>query len=226
MDKDFGLIFIPLPAVGRRDMTRFSKRAAQILRHGVAKKLGLQDVPVRDFKKEFPDSLSAFLAGMVLGSDKVRFGIIIKAGGDPCALDHRDFQFLFDDKALSMQHLRAGFDRIENDIFSVRAIQGQSYKIDMDSNRPLPKNIKIVYHGTSASRLNSIETHGLTPGGRGLTGRPENYFSARSFKDVKPTGPGDMPGYRWTSEATIEVDVRIAESHGVEFYVTDSNAVL
>ena len=127
--------------------------------------MGVQDVPVRNFKREFPDTLSTFLAGMVLGSDKVRFGIIIKAGGDPCVLDHRDFQFLFDDRSLSVQHLRNGFDQIEDRIVSVRAIQGQSYKIDMDSNRPLPKNIKIVYHGTSASRLNSIESHGLTPGG-------------------------------------------------------------
>ena len=73
---------------------------------------------------------------------------------------------------------------------------------------------RTLYHGTRRDRMTGIEQHGLVPGGRGITGRPENYFSAKDFADIRPEGPGDIPGYRWTSEVTLAIDVAAARRGG------------
>jgi len=118
------------------------------------------------------------------------------------------FDFLSDDRSMARNLLTLGLRRILGCIKSTRAIEGHTFQIDLTQNQLLPNDVRYLYHGTELKHLSFIEPLGLIPGGGGLTERPENYFSARAFRDIKPTGPSEIPGYRFGSEIETQVTSR------------------
>jgi RNA:NAD 2'-phosphotransferase (TPT1/KptA family) len=91
----------------------------------------------------------------------------------------------------------------------------------------LPASVRMLYHGTSEATWRKIlgDPRGLIPGGNG-SGRTESYFSSRAPWEAGVACDSDVPGYRFSSDATIVYDRGRAELKGVKFKLAISDAIL
>ena len=87
-------------------------------------------------------------------------------------------------------------------------------------NRHMPKRI---FHRTYPQAVESIIKYGLIPGGRGLSesGRKHLFFSPLRVNET-----GYVSGVRADAPVEIAVDIGKAVAAGVDFILTDSDAIL
>ena len=87
-------------------------------------------------------------------------------------------------------------------------------------NRQMPKRI---FHRTYPQAVESIIKYGLIPGGRGLSesGRKHLFFSPLRVNET-----GYVSGVRADAPVEIAVDIGKAVEAGVDFILTDSDAIL
>ena len=69
---------IVLPAFKNPRYTQASHRASGVLRHGVAREIDEQDVPIRVIEQRINDNIENILPKWVLGADKKRFGLTVE----------------------------------------------------------------------------------------------------------------------------------------------------
>ena len=75
-------MLVPIPAFGKEEHVKGSKRTSWALRHAVAKDLNVQDVPILIYGQAYGQILEHALTQTALGGNKSRFALTIDLKGD------------------------------------------------------------------------------------------------------------------------------------------------